>query len=179
MSWRKQRKKAIYQYMKGEDGHLKTERKNNHTRFVFNDTHGFVFSTNNNLREEIGMNELIPTQQNDEGTILVTGRDLHDFLEVTTPYTMWIKRMTEYGFVEGSDFITKMLESSGGRPGTDHHIKLDMAKEISMLQRNEKGKQARQYFIELERKWNSPEMIVQRAMEIQQKKIEQLEAENN
>ena len=125
------------------------------------------------------MKELIPTQQNDNNEILVTGRDLHDFLEVTTPYTMWIKRMTEYGFVEGSDFITKMLESSGGRPGTDHHIKLDMAKEISMLQRNEKGKQARQYFIELERKWNSPEMIVQRAMEIQQKKIEQLEAENN
>src|SRR5699024_8414561 len=127
-------------------------------------------------KEENNMKELIPTQQNDNNEILVTGRDLHDFLEVTTPYTMWIKRMTEYGFVEGSDFITKMLESSGGRPGTDHHIKLDMAKEISMLQRNEKGKQARQYFIELEKKWNSPEMIVQRAMEIQSEKVKLLES---
>lgn len=121
------------------------------------------------------MNQLIPTQQNDEGNILVTGRDLHGFLEVETPYTIWVKRMIDYGFDEGTDFITKMLESSGGRPSVDHHIKIDMAKEISMLQRNEKGKQARQYFIEVEKKWNSPEMIVQRAMEIQQHKILMLE----
>lgn len=121
------------------------------------------------------MNELIPTHQNDEGNILVSGRDLHDFLEVSTPYTMWFERMSEYGFVEGQDFITKMLESTGGRPKQDHHIKIDMAKEISMLQRNGKGKQARQYFIEIEKRWNSPEMIVQRAMEIQQQKILQLE----
>src|SRR5699024_11677398 len=70
-----------------------------------------------------------------------------------------------------------MLESVGGRPGVDHHIKLDMAKEISMLQRNEKGRQERQYFIEVEKKWNSPEMIVQRAMEIQQMKIKALETQ--
>ncbi len=123
------------------------------------------------------MNELIPTHQSESNEILVTGRDLHEFLEITTPYTMWFKRMVEYGFTEGTDFITKMLESIGGRPSVDHHIKLDMAKEISMLQRNEKGKQARQYFIEVEKKWNSPEMIVQRAMEIQNKKILMLETQ--
>ena len=122
------------------------------------------------------MNELIKTKQSDEGEILVTGRDLHDFLEITTPYSIWFKRMSEYGFSEGLDFITKMLESSGGRPSINHHLKIDMAKEISMLQRNEKGKQARQYFIELEKKWNSPEMIVQRAMEIQNKKVKLLES---
>ncbi len=120
------------------------------------------------------MNALIPVRH-DEESILVKGRDLHNFLKITTPYSIWFKRMAEYGFTEGSDFITKMLESSGGRPSLDHHIKLDMAKEISMLQRNEKGKQARQYFIEVEKHWNSPEMIVQRAMEIQQQKIHLLE----
>lgn len=123
------------------------------------------------------MNELIQTHQNDSGDILVIGRELHDFLGITTPYSMWFKRMSEYGFTEGTDFITKMLESIGGRPSVNHHIKLDMAKEISMLQRNEKGKQARQYFIELEKKWNSPEMIVQRAMEIQNQKVKQLETQ--
>lgn len=127
------------------------------------------------------MNQLIPTQQNESGEILVTGRDLHEFLEVNTRYNDWLKRMVEYGFVEGIDFIaiTQKRVTAQGNEITfgNHHIKLDMAKEISMLQRNEKGKQARQYFIEIEKKWNSPEMIVQRAMEIQQKKIEKLESE--
>src|SRR5690625_6659035 len=92
--------------------------------------------------------------------------------------------MVAYGFVENVDFIviTKNVNdvsSFGGiRKLTNHHIKIDMAKEISMLQRNEKGKQARQYFIEVEKKSNSPEMIVQRAMEIQKKKVELLESEN-
>src|SRR5690625_42887 len=128
------------------------------------------------------MNELIPTQENDSGEILVTGRDLHEFLEVSTEYRHWIKRMIDYGFVENIDYVV-VTEKVHGQKRTrtyerqNHHIKLDMAKEVSMLQRNEKGKQARQYFIEIERRWNSPEMIVQRAMEIQQRKIEQLESE--
>lgn len=127
------------------------------------------------------MNELIPTQENDSGEILVTGRDLHEFLEVGTRYNDWFKRMLTYGFVENIDFVTvtqKRVTAQGNETTyIDHHIKLDMAKEISMLQRNVRGKQARQYFIEIERKWNSPEMIVQRAMEIQQRKIEKLESE--
>src|SRR5690625_4097479 len=91
--------------------------------------------------------------------------------------------MIDYGFLESIDYVV-VTEKVGGQKRArtyeqqNHHIKLDMAKEISMLQRNEKGKQARQYFIEVEKKWNSPEMIVQRAMQIQQKKIESLETEN-
>lgn len=123
------------------------------------------------------MDELIPTQQNDNGEILVTGRDLHEFLEVNSNYTTWMNRMIEYGFFDGLDFIPKMEESSGGRPSVNHHIKIDMAKEISMLQRTEKGKQARQYFIHVEKMWNSPEMIVKRAMEIQEQKIKHLEGQ--
>lgn len=128
------------------------------------------------------MNELIPTHQNDNNEILVTGRDLHEFLEIGTTYTQWFERMKTYGFTENVDFIviTKNvndISSFGGvRKLTDHHIKLDMAKEISMLQRNERGKQARLYFIEVEKKWNSPEMIVQRAMEIQNQKVKELES---
>lgn len=121
------------------------------------------------------MKELIKTQQNHNGDILVTGRDLHGFLEVNSNYSTWFKRMVDYGFSEGIDFIPKMEESSGGRPSINHHIKLDMAKEISMLQRTEKGKQARQYFIQVEKMWNSPEMIIKRAMDLQQEKIYQLE----
>ncbi len=127
------------------------------------------------------MNELIPTQQNENNELLVTGRDLHEFLELKTTYTQWFERMLGYGFAENVDFIviTKNVNDATAFGGTrnliDHHIKLDMAKEISMLQRNEKGKEARQYFIEIEKKWNSPEMIVQRAMEIQKRKVQQLE----
>ncbi|MGH2152847.1 oxidoreductase, partial [Enterococcus faecalis] len=64
------------------------------------------------------------------------------------------------------------------RPQVNHYVKLDMAKEISMLQRTERGKQARRYFIQLEKFWNSPEMVTKRALEFQQKKIEVLQLEN-
>lgn len=123
------------------------------------------------------MNELIVTSYNDQGEIIVSGRELHEFLEVTTPYTMWFERMSEYGFTEGQDFITKMLESTGGRPKQDHHIKLDMAKELAMLQRTDKGKKARLYFLQVEKMWNSPEMIIKRAMDLQQQKILKLETQ--
>ena len=95
--------------------------------------------------------ELIPLTEND-GIQAVMGRDLHEFLEVKTPYDKWMPRMIEYGFSAGQDFSTKMSESTGGRPSQDHVVSLDMAKEISMIQRTDKGKQARQYFIECERK---------------------------
>ena len=124
------------------------------------------------------MNQLITTHQSENDEIIVSGRDLHEFLEIGTRYDTWFNRMKGYGFEEGIDFITvaQKRATAQGNMTTylDHHIKLDMAKEISMLQRNEKGKQARQYFVEVEKRWNSPEMIVQRAMEIQQQKVLEL-----
>lgn len=128
------------------------------------------------------MDELIKTEQNENGEILVTGRDLHEFLDISTEYKKWFNRMTEYGFNENEDFIrvTQKSPTLGGIQNiSNHHIKLNMAKEISMIQRNEKGKQARQYFIEVEKRWNSPEMIVQRAMQIQDKKVKELETRNS
>lgn len=99
-------------------------------------------------------NELIKITQDENGNSVVSGRELHEFLEVKTPYKDWFPRMVEYGFAENVDFISlaqKCAKPNGGRPKIDHALTLDMAKEISMIQRTEKGKQARQYFIEVEK----------------------------
>ncbi|ABK61459.1 phage antirepressor KilAC domain-containing protein [Clostridium novyi] len=135
----------------------------------------------NNL--QIFKNEqLIPLQENDNGEILVSGRELHEFLEVKTRYDIWFSRMKEYGFIENQDFIAivqKRTTAQGNETTyTDHAIKLDMAKELAMIQRNEKGKQARQYFIAVEKAWNSPEMIMKRALEIANRNVESLKLEN-
>ncbi len=105
--------------------------------------------------------------------IKVSGRKLHMFLDVATRYNDWFSRMLEYGFEEGKDFYSKMSKSETGfgRPQIDHEMTIDMAKEISMLQRTEKGKQARQYFIQLEKDWNSPEKVMARALDIAHKTL--------
>lgn len=95
--------------------------------------------------------QLIPLTEND-GVSAVMGRDLHKFLEVKSNYTEWFGRMEEYGFTAGQDFIRNSESNGRGRPTVDHIVSLDMAKEISMIQRTDKGKQARQYFIECERR---------------------------
>lgn len=123
------------------------------------------------------MNELIKVvYDNDQPT--VSGRDLHEFLEVKTAYKDWFPRMVEYGFTDGVDFCSILSESTGGRPATDHQLTIDMAKELCMIQRNERGKQARQYFLQLERDWNSPEKVMARALKIADRKILYLESEN-
>ena len=127
------------------------------------------------------MNELIKVTTNENGEQLVNGRELYEFLGVKDNYTDWFKRMIKYGFDENVDFISFSEKSDkpfGGRPQVNHYVKLDMAKEISMLQRTERGKQARRYFIQLEKFWNSPEMVTKRALEFQHKKIEVLQLEN-
>ena len=102
--------------------------------------------------------ELIKIDVNAEQEAVVSGRELHEILEIKTPYTQWFERMVEYGFVENQDFalVSQKCETNNPRnPFTekiDHAIKLDMAKEIAMIQRTEKGKQVRQYFIECEKK---------------------------
>ena len=82
----------------------------------------------------------------------VNARELHEFLESQQDFSTWVQnRIDQYGFIDGQDFTTILGKSSGGRPSTDYHLTLDMAKELSMVERNEKGKEARQYFIECER----------------------------
>lgn len=98
--------------------------------------------------------------------ITVSARELYEFLEVSSKYNDWIKRMFEYGFHENIDYraVTQKKVTAQGNSTTyiDHEISLDMAKEIAMIQRSEKGKQARQYFIEVEKQWNSPERVIAR-----------------
>lgn len=82
----------------------------------------------------------------------VCARHLYDFLEIKTPFNDWInRRISEYLFSEGKDFYSFLSESSGGRPRREYTISLDMAKELSMVERNKKGREARRYFIECER----------------------------
>lgn len=95
------------------------------------------------------------------------------FLEVETRYNDWFPRMCEYGFSEGQDFYSVLSKTSaGGRPSTDHDISIDMAKQICMIQRTEKGKEARQYFLQIEKDWNSPEKVMARALVIANQTIE-------
>lgn len=122
------------------------------------------------------MNEIIKINLNDNHDPVVSGRQLHKALGVNSNYTTWFDRMTEYGFDEGQDFLPNLEESTGGRRAVDHVIKLDMAKEIAMIQRTERGKQVRQYFIQVEKDFNSPEKIMARALLMADQKVHKLEA---
>ena len=122
------------------------------------------------------MNELINIKTTETGEPTVLGRELHEFLGVTTRYNDWFPRMAEYGFIEGKDFYSFLSKTSetGGRPSTDHLLTIDMAKELAMIQRTERGKQARQYFIQVEKDYNSPEKIMARALRIAEKELSTL-----
>ena len=120
------------------------------------------------------MDILVKIEVNESLEPVVNGRELHKALEVETRYNDWFPRMCEYGFTEGQDFYSFLSESTGGRPATDHLIKLDMAKEICMIQRTERGKQARQYFIQVEKDYNSPEKIMARALRIAEQELSNL-----
>lgn len=125
------------------------------------------------------MSTVFNIQENENGEIAVSGRELHGALEVKTPYKKWFERMSEYGFEENVDYSTVgqncPIANGGFQFVTDHALTLDTAKEIAMIQRSEKGKQARQYFIQVEKAWNSPEMIMQRALKIADNTNKQLQ----
>lgn len=126
------------------------------------------------------MNELINVTLNDNHEPVVSGRQLHEALGVKTEYRKWFGRMAEYGFEENQDFarVTQKCPTPGGlQDMTDHIIKLDMAKEIAMIQRTDKGKEVRQYFIQVEKDFNSPEKIMARALLMADKKIHKLETQ--
>lgn len=126
------------------------------------------------------MNEIIKVTVNDNHEPIVSGRQLHEALGVKTEYRKWFGRMAEYGFEENQDFarVTQKCPTPGGlQDMTDHIIKLDMAKEIAMIQRTDKGKEVRQYFIQVEKDFNSPEKIMARALLMADKKIHKLETQ--
>lgn len=119
--------------------------------------------------------ELIKVEVNDKQEQVISGRMLHEFLQIGTRYDTWFSRMLNYGFSENNDFVAiaqKRATVQGNETTyTDHILKLNMAKELCMLARNERGKEARKYFIKCEEAWNSPDMIMSRALQIMQNKL--------
>lgn len=118
------------------------------------------------------MNELAIKVNYESDKPTVSGRELHEKLGIKTAYKDWFPRMCEYGFTEGEDFCSFLSGSTGGRPATEHQLTIEMAKQICMIQRTEIGKQYREYFIELEKKWNSPELVMARALKMANHQIE-------
>ena len=124
------------------------------------------------------MNELIKVHYDSADRPTVSGRELWEALEVKTAYKDWFPRMCEYGFSEGKDycsFLSDRSDGKAGKPRTDHQLTIPMAKELCMLQRTDKGKQMRQYFIAVEEQWNSPDAIMARALQLSNAKLKQLQ----
>lgn len=123
------------------------------------------------------MENLIPVNYDSEQQT-VSARDLHEGLGIKSKYADWFKNMSAYGFTENIDYTTfsKNLEN-GGRI-IEHIISVDMAKQICMIQRSEKGRLYRQYFLDLEKAWNTPEQVFARALRMADKTIESLKADN-
>lgn len=134
------------------------------------------------------LNELIRVNyENDTPT--ASGRELHEFLEVDTPYRLWFPRMCEYGFAENTDYTPYIfVHPQNQQETTDHQLTIEMAKELCMIQRNEKGKLARQYFIKVEEAYKktrldldtlSPQLQLLIQLETNQKQqARQIEATN-
>ena len=125
------------------------------------------------------MNELINITLNENHEPVISARQLHTALGVTDRFSRWFERMLAYGFEEKSDYVgCEIFHDLARKKVKDYIIKLDMAKEIAMLQRNEKSKEVRKYFIQVEKDFNSPEKIMARALLMADKKIKLLENEN-
>ncbi|QBX16225.1 antirepressor protein [Streptococcus phage Javan237] len=127
------------------------------------------------------MNELINVTLNENQEPVVSGRQLHQALGLKTQYTKWFERMTEYGFTENQDYLAisqkRLTAQQNETTFKDHVLKLDMAKEIAMIQRTDKGKEVRQYFIQIEKEFNSPEKLMQRALLYANQNILKLETQ--
>lgn len=109
---------------------------------------------------------------------VVSARDLHAALEIGTVFRKWFPRVCEYGFAEGSDYekvYQKCDSSRTGQSEVDYLISTDMAKHICMIQRTKKGMMYRQYFLELEKAWNTPEKVMARALQIANRQIRELQ----
>ena len=117
----------------------------------------------------------------DSERITLSARDLYKALQITDRFARWFDRMTAYGFENGTDF-TSVTSSTVVNNGAeiqidDYAISIEMAKQICMLQRSDLGKEYRQYFIQLEKDWNSPEKVMARALGIAKKQLESMSAD--
>ena len=126
------------------------------------------------------MNDLITINYDTEHPT-VSARELHEGLEIGTEFRKWFPRMAEYGFLENVDWkrVTQKCPTLGGEQEmVDYQISVDMAKQICMIQRSEKGRQYRQYFLDLEKAWNTPEQVFARALKMADRTIDSLKNQN-
>lgn len=127
------------------------------------------------------MNELIKIQTNENGQA-VSARELHDRLGISKHFTDWFKQQSErLGLTEGEGFITFRGETSeiGGKPSTDYIIPIDIAKHLAMISGGENAHKIREYFIQVEKSWNSPEMVMARGLQMASKRIDGLTLQLN
>lgn len=128
------------------------------------------------------MNELIQIQTNENDKRMVSARDLHKSLNVKTRFSQWVEQNFKV-FRKDVDFtsvVTTTVVNNGAiRELQDYAMSVEMAKHIAMMTGTTKGFEVRDYFIKVEEAWNSPEMVVQRALQIQTRKVEQLQLENS
>ena len=119
------------------------------------------------------MNEL--TLKTEDDRILVSARDLHKALEISERFSSWMDRIRSYGFEEGNDFVgCKEFNTLARQELINYHLTIEMAKQICMIQRSEKGKQYREYFLKVEKDWNSPEKVMARALQMAERTIASL-----
>lgn len=130
----------------------------------------------------INTDKLIPINY-DSDRPTVSAKELYDFLQVDTPFHKWFPRMAEYGFSQNVDYAAlpgqKCPTNNPKNPWTeftDYQLTIDMAKELCMIQRTERGKKARRYFIQIENAWNDPEALMARALKMADAKIDRLES---
>ena len=118
------------------------------------------------------MNELLNVN-NDTQT--VSARELYEAVGSTERFSSWFERQLQYGFVEGEDFTgCKTFNTLAHQELQDYNLSIDMAKEICMLQKNEKARKIRQYLIDIEKAWNTPEQILARALKVADQTIASL-----
>lgn len=129
------------------------------------------------------MEKLIPVNYETEQPT-ISARDLHKALEISKRFSAWFET-NSHGFVENEDYTSVLLgtevPNNGGtqvRDLKDYKLSVDMAKHICLMSRSEKGKKIRQYFIDLEKAWNTPEQVFARALKMADRTIEKLKADN-
>lgn len=125
--------------------------------------------------------ELIKVSYDENDNPTVLGRTLHEALKIETPYMKWIGRMIEYGFQRGIDYeilAGQICPTNNPKNPwtevTDHQLTIDMAKQICMIQRSEEGRRYREYFLQIEKQWNTPEAVMARALQMANKTVNNL-----
>lgn len=128
------------------------------------------------------MNELIKISSNANDVQVVSARDLHKGLEVKTRFSLWWEQSSKF-LIENEDFTsvvsTTVVNNGARRQLQDYALTIDTAKHLAMQSQTEKGREYRTYFIQVEKAWNSPDMVMKRALQIADKRVLALQNENN